>query len=86
MSGTGSEVEIAKLKEEISRLKEEHRGKETKWMANQTKLQERVRVLELANRQLTDNVDKLRSEEQQLRRRLNASLRPGALVISNYKQ
>ncbi len=61
-------------------MKEEHRQKENKWMANQTKVQEKIRTLELRNRELTESVDKLRSEEQSLRRRLNASLRPGAMV------
>lgn len=61
-------------------MKEEHRQKENKWMASQTKVQEKIRTLELRNRELTENVDKLRNEEQSLRRRLNASLRPGAMV------
>ena len=49
-------------------------------MANQTKVQDKVRFLELRNRELTEGMEKMRSEEQQLRRRLNASLRPGAMV------
>jgi hypothetical protein len=61
-------------------LKEDYRIKENKWMANQTKMQDKVRFLELRNRELTEGMEKMRSEEQQLRRRLNASLRPGAMV------
>lgn len=50
-------------------------------MANQTKVQEKIRAIELRNRELTEALEKVRAEEQSLRRRLNASLRPGALVI-----
>jgi hypothetical protein len=77
----GSEEDISKLREEIKQLKEDYRIKESKWMANQTKVQDKVRFLELRNRELTEGMEKMRSEEQQLRRRLNASLRPGAMVF-----
>ena len=76
----GSEEDISKLREEIKQLKDDYRIKESKWMANQTKVQDKVRFLELRNRELTEGMEKMRSEEQQLRRRLNASLRPGAMV------
>lgn len=62
-------------------MKDEHRQKENKWMASQTKFQEKIRTLEIRNRELTDALEKLRNEEQSLRRRLNASLRPGAIVV-----
>ena len=70
------------MKEELKQAREEHRQKENKWMANQTKVQEKIRSLELRNRELTESLEKVRTEEQNLRRRLNASLRPGALVSS----
>ena len=70
------------MKEELKQAREEHRQKENKWMANQTKVQEKIRSLELRNRELTESPEKVRTEEQNLRRRLNASLRPGALVSS----
>ena len=70
------------MKEELKQAREEHRQKENKWMANQTKVQEKIRSLELRNRELTERLEKVRTEEQNLRRRLNASLRPGALVSS----
>lgn len=50
-------------------------------MANQTNVQEKIRTIEIRNRELTENLEKVRTEEQNLRRRLNASLRPGALVF-----
>lgn len=71
---------MKKLREELKQAKEEHRQKENKWMASQTVVQEKIRALEIRNRELTDNLEKVRAEEQNLRRRLNASLRPGALV------
>lgn len=77
-----NEEQITKLKEELKQEKDEHRQKENKWMASQTRFQDKVRTLEIRNRELTEALEKLRSEEQNLRRRLNASLRPGALVVS----
>lgn len=77
-----NEEELKRLKEELKETREEHRQKENRWMASQTKVQEKIRALELRNRELTENLEKLRTEEQNLRRRLNASLRPGALVFS----
>lgn len=77
-----NETELKRLKDELKTAKDDHRQKENKWMANQTKVQEKIRSLELRNRQLADDLDKARAEEQHLRRRLNASLRPGAMVSS----
>ena len=51
-------------------------------MASQNQAQEKVRSLELRNRELAESLEKLRNEEKNLRRRLNASLRPGAMVCS----
>jgi molecular chaperone GrpE (heat shock protein) len=72
---------LKRLREELKQAKEEHRQKENKWMASQTKVQEKIRTLEIRNRELTDSLEKVRTEEQNLRRRLNASLRPGAVVF-----
>ena len=72
---------MKRLREELKQAKEEHRQKENKWMASQTKVQEKIRTLEIRNRELSENLEKVRAEEQSLRRRLNASLRPGALVF-----
>lgn len=69
------------MRDKLNLAKEEHRQKENKWMASQTKVQEKIRALELRNRELSESLEKVRAEEQNLRRRLNASLRPGALVI-----
>lgn len=52
-------------------------------MASQTKLQDKVRLLELRNRDLVNDMEKVRQQEQNLRRRLNASFRPGAMVIND---
>lgn len=79
---TENEEELKRLREELKQAKEEHRQKENKWMASQTKVQEKIRALELRNRELSENLEKVRTEEQNLRRRLNASLRPGALVFN----
>lgn len=72
---------MKRLREDLKQAKEEHRQKENKWMASQTKVQEKIRTLEIRNRELSENLEKVRAEEQSLRRRLNASLRPGALVF-----
>jgi hypothetical protein len=72
---------LKRLREDLKQAKEEHRQKENKWMASQTKVQEKIRTLEIRNRELSENLEKVRAEEQSLRRRLNASLRPGALVF-----
>lgn len=76
-----NEEQLSRLREELKQTKEEHRQKENKWMASQTKVQDKIRTLEIRNRELTENLEKVRTEEQNLRRRLNASLRPGALVF-----
>ena len=76
----GNADEVEKLKEELERVQEEHRIKEGKWRSNQTKVQEKVRLLEQRNRELSECLNQVRQEEQNLRRRLNASLRPGAVV------
>lgn len=83
MPNLENEQEIARLREELKQVKEDHRQKESKWLANQNKLQEKLRAVELRNRELTDSLEKLRVEEQNLRRRLNASLRPGAMAVKN---
>lgn len=70
------------LREELKQVKEDYRLKESKWMASQTKLQDKVRLLELRNRDLVNDMEKVRQQEQNLRRRLNASLRPGAMIKS----
>lgn len=44
-------------------------------------MQEKVRLLEQRNRELSESLNQVSHEEQNLRRRLNASLRPGAVVI-----
>ena len=71
------------MKEELKQVKDEHRQKENKWMAGQTKCQEKIRALEIRNRELSDSLEKLRNEELNLRRRLNASLRPGAVAVKD---
>lgn len=77
---------MEKLRDELKRVQEDHRAKEGKWRSNQTKMQEKVRNLEQRNRELSECLNQVRQEEQNLRRRLNASLRPGALVISTLEK
>ncbi len=80
LAATENEQTIARLKEELKQIKEEYRQKESKLLASQNKVQEKARALEVRNRELSESLEKLRVEEQSLRKRLNASLRPGALV------
>lgn len=82
MVASENEQTIARLKEELKQIKEEYRQKESKLLASQNKVQEKARALEVRNRELSESLEKLRIEEQSLRKRLNASLRPGALVIA----